>query len=309
MAILGSAFSTFAATGIREDLADFIENISPTDTPCYNSIGTTKATSTKHEWQTDKLAAAAANAKLEGDIFTNLVAAVTTTDRLSNNTQIFTKAFTITTTMDAVNTAGRAKESSYQLAKKMRELKNDYEFALFDNAATASGTSGQTDAGRRMQTLAKWVTTLTGATGASGFGESGTSTCTVITEAAFNGILQRIWDQGGKPNAVYVGGTLKRLVSGWGTSSSRVWDGSKKIVNSVDVYESDFGVLSLKLERYSNSAIGYILDESLWKKAILTPTKLKPLGSRGLGDDFLVYSEWTVEARNVSGNGCFGSAP
>ena len=29
MAILGSAFSTFAATGIREDLADFIENISP----------------------------------------------------------------------------------------------------------------------------------------------------------------------------------------------------------------------------------------------------------------------------------------
>jgi len=309
MAMLSSAFHTFGATGIREDLADFIENISPTDTPCYNSIGSTKATNTKHEWQTDKLAAAAANAKLEGDIFTNLVAAVTPTDRLNNNTQIFTKAFTITTTMDAVNTAGRAKESSYQMSKAMKSLKNDFEFCLFDNAATATGDAGSTTAGRRMKTLARWVTSFTATTGASGFGEGGTSTCTVITEAAFNGILQNIWNEGGKPNAVYVGGNLKRLVSGWGTSTSRVWSGDKKIVNAVDIYESDFGVLSLKLERYSNSAIGYILDESLWAKAVLTPTKLKPLGSRGLGDDFLIHSEWTVEARNVSGNGCFGSAP
>ena len=309
MAILTSAFHTFGATGIREDLADFIESISPTDSPCYNAIGSTKATNTQHSWQTDKLAAAAANAKIEGSIFTDIVAARTPTDRLSNYTQIFTKAFTITTTMDAVNTAGRSKESSYQMAKAMKELKNDFEWCLFDNAATATGGGGSESGGRRMETLARWVTSFTAVTGASGFGESGTSTCTVITEAAFNGILQNIWKEGGRPNAVYVGGTLKRLLSGWGTSATRIWDGSKKITNAVDVYESDFGVLSLKLERYSNSAIGYILDESLWKKAVLTPTKLKPLGARGLGDDFLIHSEWTLEARNVSGNGCFGSAP
>ena len=46
------------AKGLREDLADVIYNISPTDTPFQSSVGRTKATAVYHEWQTDALEAA-----------------------------------------------------------------------------------------------------------------------------------------------------------------------------------------------------------------------------------------------------------
>ena len=57
---------TYDTTGIREDLADIIYNISPTDTPFMSGVGKTKATNTSHQWQTDSLSAVAANAKAEG---------------------------------------------------------------------------------------------------------------------------------------------------------------------------------------------------------------------------------------------------
>ena len=50
-------------TGIREDLADIIYNISPTDTPFMSGVGKNKATQTTvTQWQTDTLSAVAANA-------------------------------------------------------------------------------------------------------------------------------------------------------------------------------------------------------------------------------------------------------
>ena len=56
-----NTFSQYDAKGNREDLSDIIYDISPTETPFLSSIGKTKATSTKHEWQTDALAAAVSN--------------------------------------------------------------------------------------------------------------------------------------------------------------------------------------------------------------------------------------------------------
>ena len=67
MTIATGEFLTFSAIGNREDLADVIFNISPTDTPFMGAIAKSKATAVLHEWQLDTLAAAAANAQLEGD--------------------------------------------------------------------------------------------------------------------------------------------------------------------------------------------------------------------------------------------------
>jgi hypothetical protein len=77
-----NAFLTTAAIGNREDLADKIYNISPTTTPFQAATAKTKATATLHEWQTDVLAAAGANAVLQGDDITQTYTftAVTATD-------------------------------------------------------------------------------------------------------------------------------------------------------------------------------------------------------------------------------------
>lgn len=281
------------------------------ETPFYSSLGGAKATQRLHSWQTDTLAAAASNAVTEAEAFTP--AFVTPTSSMSNRIQNFAKQFLITDIADYVDAAGRAKESAYQLVKAGKELKRDFEWSQFDTSSGASGYAGTTSAASKMTNMSYFVWNVTGNTGYSGQFHQNVALCatadTTITEAAFNLVLQDIWDEGGRPNAVYVNGALKRLVSGWGTSTSRVWDGGKKITNSVDVYESDFGVLSLKLDRYCWSAIGYILDESLWKKAELVPTRRVEIGRTGLAQPFMLHAAWTLEARNPTGNGLFLSKP
>jgi hypothetical protein len=311
MGALTNAFDSFGASGVREDLADFISTISPEETPFVSNIGTTKSAQRQHVWQTDTLAAAAANAVLEAEAYA--AAARTPTNTMTNNCQHFVKQFMITDTMDVVNTAGRAKESAYQLVKAGKELKRDFEFSQFANTSGASGYIGLAATAPTMTNMSYYVINVTGNTGYSGVQRIGqTQMCatalTTITELCFNLILQDIWDEGGRPNAVYVGGKNKRLMTDWGTSSSRVWDGSKKITNAVDVYESDFGILQLKLDRYCFSAFGYILDESLWKRAELHPTRRVEIGRTGLGSPFMLHAAWTLEARNPTGNGWFSTA-
>ncbi len=109
-------FRTYAAVGLREDLSDIIYNISPTDTPFMSSVGKTKATAVYHEWQTDSLAAAAANAAVEGaDAST---ATLSPTTRVGNRTQISQKTVGVTGTLQAVDKAGRKSELAYQLLNK-----------------------------------------------------------------------------------------------------------------------------------------------------------------------------------------------
>lgn len=92
-----NTFSQYDAKGNREDLSDIIYDISPTETPFLSSIGKTKATSTKHEWQTDALAAAVSNnAVIEGDEAT--MDASTATTRVFNYTQISDKTATVSGT-------------------------------------------------------------------------------------------------------------------------------------------------------------------------------------------------------------------
>jgi hypothetical protein len=65
----------------------------------------TKATNTLHEWQTQDLAAASANAQAEGDDAS--AKTVTPTVRLNNRTQISTKTVIVSGTQRAMNPAGR----------------------------------------------------------------------------------------------------------------------------------------------------------------------------------------------------------
>lgn len=55
-----------AAGSIREDLLDFIENLSPADTPLYQNIGSIQVDAGFVEYLEDTLNAASANAFTEG---------------------------------------------------------------------------------------------------------------------------------------------------------------------------------------------------------------------------------------------------
>ena len=113
------------------------------------------------------LADVAANAAVEGATITYPTLSATT--KLTNHTQISTKAVQVSATNDAVTSAGRNNELAYQVAKSAKELKRDMETALLSNVA---GTAGNATTARKLGGVQTWISTNVDA-GAGGSGSGG----------------------------------------------------------------------------------------------------------------------------------------
>ena len=140
MAVPSNTVTAHSAIGNREDLVDIIYDISPTETPFQSGISKNSAKAVYHEWQTDALEAAAANRQIEGDDSTANTFAATT--RVGNYCQISKKVVSVSGTQRAVDSAGRADEYSYQVAKRGLEMRRDMQFALTQNQASSAGGAG-----------------------------------------------------------------------------------------------------------------------------------------------------------------------
>jgi len=293
MAAPTNTFQTYQAIGNREDLIDIIINISPMDTWLTSNTGSTRAISVFHEWQTDVLDAAAANAQIEGNNAT--AAAVVPTVRLGNYSQILWKVFQISETQRAIVAAGRNDEVDYQTLKQSKALARDIEYALLLNAASASGTSA---VARTMKGVLGWITTNVTTVSA---------TTVAMTEALYNTNLAAIWKQGGYPTVTLVGAYQKQVISGFTSNVRRIEAEERKLVNSVDVYESDFGMIMVRLHHLLNdNQPGVVVNlgaMELWVKAWLRPVNRIELAKTGSSDQYKIEAELTLEARNQAGSG------
>lgn len=302
MAIVANTFLTFSAVGNREDLADTIYNISPTDTPFQAAIDKNKATAVLHEWQTDSLAAAAANAQLEGDdvAFT----AVTATARVSNRCQISYKTVVVSGTQDAVNKAGRKKEIVYQIMKKSKELRRDIEFVLTNAQAPVTGNS---TTARQLRPLTSWYETNAdrGTSGADGSSTTAVTDGTqrALTETMVKSQIQAAWTAGGDVDLIMAGPFNKTVVSGFTGNNTRMQDTSnKKLVSAIDVYVSDFGTHKIKPNRFQRDRDLHLLDTSLWALSTLRPFQTIDLAKTGDAEKGMVLAEYTLESRNEAGS-------
>lgn len=294
MSVPSNTFQTYPATGNREDLIDIITNIAPVDTWVTSNTANTRSTAVLHEWQTDTLAAAAANAAIEGDDAT--AAAVTATTRVTNYCQILRKVWQVSDTQNAVLKAGRGSESDYQRIKSLKELARDIEYALVINTAAASGASGTA---RQLKGIQGWIATNV---------TTGTATADeALTESMLNDNLQLIWAAGGFPSTVLAGAFQKRTISGFSVNTREVDANSEKVVRSVDVYKSDFGEITIRLHQQVNTTIpGTLLilgDMSLWNKAWLRPVTSEQLARSGSSLKFMAEAELTLESRQEKGSG------
>jgi len=283
-------FQTYQAIGNREDLIDIITDISPLDTPMFSSFGKTGATATYHEWQTDALDAAASNAVVEGT--DSDAAALVPTVRTGNYTQILEKNWRVSNTQQSVLAAGRPSEYNYQMTKGMKELARDIEYALVNG----TGNSGASGTARELKGVLAWVTTNV-ETG-SGTGDE------ALTEDMYNDLLQTIYAQGGNPDTTYANGFNKRKISSFSTSNTRNISGEdKRLVNSVDVYESDFGLQRIVLDRYMTTSIVAALQNDMFKVALLRPVSEMQLPNGGGGPKGKVEAELTLESLNEKASG------
>lgn len=299
MTLSSNALTTYGAVGNREHLANMIYNISPSETPFFSSIEKVKTTSTKHEWQTDALAAAATNYTLEGDEVT--VAASTATSRVYNYVQELTKTAKVAGTQEAVAHAGRASEMAYQIQKRSKELMRDLELALLDNNASVAGN---TTTAREMAGVSAFVTTnydKNGATNPTGDGSDAWSggTAIALTEGRFKNALQQAWASGGNPDVCYADAFNKQVISGFSGNGTRMIKAEgDKLQASFSVYASDFGDIKVVPSRFHESGHILILDTGMWKYAELEAPRIKPLAVNGDYEANLLICKCTLEASN-----------
>lgn len=305
MAIYSNSYETFDSNNKREDLANVIYNISPTETPFMSSIGTGSASGTKHEWQTDSLAAAAANLVIEGDDSPNR--ALTATSRLLNYTQISTKPVVVTGTQEVVSKAGVSSEMAYQIAKAGKELKRDMELDMTGKQVAAAGSSGT---GRASRAYEAWCNTneLHG-TGGSTHGTTGAvtdGTQRVLTEALLKSNLKMCFDQGGNPDLLLVGSFNKQKVSGFTGNSTRMdMAEDRSLVATIDVYVSDFGEVRVVADRIlrSSGRTAHVVDTEMWSVAYLRPFGVQDLAKTGDAEKKQLLVEYTLVSKNEAASG------
>jgi len=301
MAIVTNTFTTFDAKGIREDLSNIITNISPEEVPYQSNIGRESISNSLFEWQTDELAAAAANKQIEGDDVSSFDAVVATV-RLQNYAQISRKTMVLSATEEVVNKAGRASEMAYQTAKKSMELKRDIEFTLLNGAVAAAGN---TSTARGTASLGAFIKTNVDMQ-TNGANPSYTTlpnsartdgNVRTFTETILKNVIQKVWSSGGTPKILMCGPVNKQRVSGFsGIASSRFnINGGEKpatLIGAVDIYVSDFGNVSVIANRFQRERDAWVLDPEYAKTAVLRPYQKINLAKSGDADKAMLIQEW-----------------
>ena len=257
--------NTGSAVSNREDLTDVLTILAPEETPILSSADKKKASSTFVEWTVDSLAASSTSGISEGADVTAFTDQFAGRAKLGNRVQKFRRDYMVSDMQEAVDSVGPAKIAQAE-AKAIRELKRDIEATLCGTQDKATEDGAGT--ANQLRGLGDW---LEGAAGPadvpSAFRTPDASVYTAaeagateFTESALNDIITSIFTvTGSTNNLMLVADTgLRRVVADFarfgaaGTAASEAgvrsvnYDGnSGSIKLSVDLYESDHGVVSI----------------------------------------------------------------
>lgn len=304
---------TYSYTTIREDLEDFVYKISPTETPVMQMIGRKGNFDSKyHEWSTVDLAAANGdNAEIEGGDVTN--DAVTAAVRLGNYAQLMDKVKGVSSTSQAIKSAGQVAKMAKQILYATQEIKRDMETRLCSNSAAVAGgasTASQTAGiGAYLITnVSRGATgtnpTLSGTTTGYPNAAPGNGTQRAFTEELLKPVLQAVWEQGGNADKIIVGGFNKVQASGFVGNATRTKKAEdKKLVAAIDLYESDFGELQIVPDRFTVTRQALVLDPEFVEIGWLQKMQNTALAKTGHSDRRMIFSEWGTVIGNEKAHG------
>ncbi|WP_375413082.1 DUF5309 domain-containing protein [uncultured Bradyrhizobium sp.] len=317
MAIVANTFQTTSAVGNREQLSDVVSRITPEDTPIYSMIGKGKVNGVHPEWETDDLAAPAANVQLEGDEFA--FGAITPPVRVGNYTQILRKEFILSETQEAVDDAGRVQKRKYQKIKKGIEIRKDVEYSIVSNVASVGGAT------RVSGGLPSWLVTNVsrGASGANGGFSSGTGltvadtpgTQRAFTKALLDTTMSAAYTAGANVNHLFVAPYVKSVfvtfMSDANVASFRYTadSGRKTIISNADAYEGPYGKILVHPDRVMavNAGVAkraFLIDTDMvewdWLRKI---HEVKDIAKTGDADKCVLIGEGCLRVKNEKGLG------
>lgn len=315
MAQVTGTTDTYQQAGLREDLWNVISNISPMERPFTSNIDKINARARTHEWLTDSLATATSNKQIEGDDATYTTAVTVT--RLANTCQIMRKSFIVSGTLEAVDKAGRKSEVKYQLMKAGNELLRDLEFTLVRDQVATAGGSGTA---RQMAGIEAWIPSTdnsgngvrggnadsSGSTAAYASPGGGVVTDGTNTTLSSTGLLTALglsWDDGGEVDTIMTNKFQRNKIRGFGNLATNQIQLNKsgeavKLIDSVEVYVSDFGKHKLVLNRFVRPETVLCLQMDKWNLAELRPMKSEQLAKTGDAEKHMITWEGTLVCRN-----------
>lgn len=307
------------AQGMREDLTDTIFDLFPADTWAVSTLDRESASNVYTEWLGQELAAAGANIQIEGDDAS--FATLSAPSRYGSYTQILSKTFLVSDSLEATNRAGRGKEAARGLMVRMREIKRDLERALTQNQISTVGGSAT---GRSTAGMESWIggptstsnsaanavagTATSGATtppvtsGAAGTAPTDSTTLGPLTVTNLNAALEGAWVQGGDPRIILMSSNQKKIADQITGIATRFTDVNKtaqaSIIGAASSYVSDFGNHTLLLHRYMRTSVVLCLDPDYWAVRYLRPFQSRQLAKTGDGTKYQIIGEACLVARN-----------
>ena len=307
---------------VREEIANAIDMIDPTETPLSSMIKGDKSSNTYKEWLVDSLAAAStSNAHIDGDVFSGDT--LTAPAKNGNHHQILRKDMIVSRRAQIVNQAGTKNELSRQIAKAGLELRRDQEAIFTNNQAAVVGNDTTAP---KLAGLPAWLTTNTsrGSSGADPTLSSTTygypnaaatdGTDRALSEATLLGVIKDTVVSGGKPSVIMVGPTVKQRFSNYQFSSTariatpfqdhgKAPMGGLTVNGSVDIYVTDYGKFEVVYNLFQREDDVFIIDKSKIKKSYLTKYATLDQGKDGDADRKVLVSDVTLCVTNEAACG------
>lgn len=297
-----ATYKTSDAVGEREELADVIYRIDPTDTPIFSALKKEGARAVYSEWQVQELAAASAtNYNNEGADYSYVNPSATT--RMGNYHQISVKAASVSGTLDAVDKAGRDRETAYAKTLKGLELRRDIEKYLVSDVAKSSSDP------RKAGTLSTWITNVSVAASSAAPTGDGTDTPTLsgtdraMAISQIDAAMLAAFEDGGKPSIITMSPTNKQVFSNLSSASvatNQIITSANKdaaYVGAVSLYRSDFGELNVVVDRFQGNDRLFLLDTD-YASITTLPNRnfvVSDVAPTGDATKFAILAEWSLK--------------
>lgn len=310
---------TGSAISNREDLSNELAILAAEDTPILSLCSKGKATSTFSEWTVDALASPVTTGISEGSDVTSFSDKFANRARLGNYVQVMRRDYLVSNLQQAVTSVGPANIAQAE-AKSMREIKRDIEATIASSNEMTVENGAGTPYG--MRGLGKWIQDTAQATNpvpADYRTPAGSILTSAPSETDFNGLIGSIFSKNGEMNSLTLVANvaLRQIISGFTRSNPSTAVStytvnqeatSKTVTLSVNLYDSDFGLVKIINGNPScmptgTSRIGYVINPKYLGFNSLIPMGATRLENQGGGERGFVDVAGTLVCKHPQAHG------
>lgn len=212
--------------------------------------------------------------------------------KVSNYTQIFQYGINVSHTMRSVLQAGVADEFTFQVARRLMEAMRELDMALVLGIKSAS--AGSDSVYRSMGGIIEFASQAAG---------NLNTTSEALTLSVVNAMAKQIWDDGGYPNFILVGGKQKRAISTFDQSARRSVYDTTVAGYVVDRVLTDLGfVLDVIVDPWMPDDVCIVGDLNKVRCMPLRNSAMRAedLAKTGASFKAQIYGEYTAEFRNAT---------